>query len=609
MLSKTLLLLAIASCVCSPLAAAGPAMSPVPQQIAPGPEPVPEPEPDPAPEDWPVDPKTAKRILDYLNGAKEATALADETGLGVATAKEILELRSMMKGDAFTSLANLNSVWSTNYSAFALMMAMCGPATMGRWDLMPYSLPWSPVNSVMLKNGLVLLYEEANTPNTLLWDPTDQTVGTLISPDNSPTVSQWCSHTVQLSDGRILSVGGAGGGPNSNSDQAHIFDPDAGTNGVWTQIGDMNFERWYPTVVAMGYPNSLIVGGVQGNFVTVKQLEIYNEITNTFTVVPGPASELEWDPTYPGLQPIPTGQIVFTRTGFWPAPPTPTSQFFTWDDFTNPVTGTWVNLGPMNFDDRIDGISITFLTPTDDPEEQKARVGVFGGGKSDVTARRTAEIIDAENLLAGDPWTALPNMTEDRIHCQGILMPDGKAVLFGGLESHGGGGTGSLTSDIFDPCTDTFTTADSLTYARGYHAVAALLPSGQVMAAGGVGFGGAADLTIEVFNPPYLFRGPRPTITSVPSLVHHGSSFDIDTPDATKIEKVVLVRPVSYTHQTESEQRVLQLEFTRDAANDRVTATAPDGIHPHPHAPRGYYMLFILDCDGIPSVGQFVHLH
>jgi hypothetical protein len=53
---------------------------------------------------------------------------------------------------------------------------------------------------------------------------------------------------------------------------------------------------------------------------------------------------------------------------------------------------------------------------------------------------------------------------------------------------------------------------------------------------------------------------------------------------------------------------VIPLRFARTAATT-LTATAPNGWHPHAIAPRGYYMLFILNSNGVPSEGKFIYLH
>ncbi len=135
----------------------------------------------------------------------------------------------------------------------------------------------------------------------------------------------------------------------------------------------------------------------------------------------------------------------------------------------------------------------------------------------------------------------------------------------------------------------------------------------------GGGASGAHTYLLEVFAPPYLFlpdgtRIPdsdRPSIDSVseyPNLIHHGHQFDIGVADSSVIDKVVFVRPMSVTHQTDTEQRVIELVKTVTDATT-ITATAPNGWHPHAMAPAGCYMLFIIDNDGVPSKAKIILLH
>ena len=114
--------------------------------------------------------------------------------------------------------------------------------------------------------------------------------------------------------------------------------------------------------------------------------------------------------------------------------------------------------------------------------------------------------------------------------------------------------------------------------------------------------------TIDIFRPPYLFKGARPVIDSLPALVHHGREFTINTAQAADIAKVVLVRPMAPTHNTDTEQRVIRMSFHASGAN-AITATAPNGWHPHATAPRGHYMVFILNTAGVPSEAKFMQLH
>jgi hypothetical protein len=140
---------------------------------------------------------------------------------------------------------------------------------------------------------------------------------------------------------------------------------------------------------------------------------------------------------------------------------------------------------------------------------------------------------------------------------------------------------------------------------RLYHSEALLLPDGRVFVSGGGRFD---DTTLptdqfsgEYFLPPYLFKGPRPTIASAPSVLQYGQAFTVQTPDAARIASVSLIRFGAVTHNFNMGQRFIPLTFT--AGTSSLTVTAPvDGNLATP----GYYMLFLVDTNGVPSVASIV---
>jgi hypothetical protein len=116
------------------------------------------------------------------------------------------------------------------------------------------------------------------------------------------------------------------------------------------------------------------------------------------------------------------------------------------------------------------------------------------------------------------------------------------------------------------------------------------------------------DSSFEVFSPPYLFRGPRPAIAAVQRGIAWGSSFNITTPQASTIGQVVLSRLPTPQHTVDTDARTIRLAFTK--GEGIVTATAPpsDGLGRSAVAPPGYYYLFLLSADGVPSVARIVHI-
>ncbi len=573
-----------------------------------------------------IDLKTQERLLDFLNRAKFPEPIARALGVEKQVATQILAHRRRFGPFGYRRLEEIRPFWRLPQRLRDRIIALFGPAVFGEWHTLPYDLQrpngttFSAAHSAMLHTGKVLFFPEFDSTETLLWDPANETTPVFSFPDNQPGNFLFCSGHSFLSDGRLLAVGGGGNFVSNAKNTAWKFDPDAGTNGVWQQTSqNMAFQRWYPTAVTLGYPYVLVAGGVFGSSVQVTKLEIYNEANDTFAQVNGPpasptAADHEFPETYPGLHLLPSGKVLYTHTGFGHGfLPTESHMTASYLELTGPTTGSWTTMtSAMTYPDRTEGMSVQILgpEPKGKGKERASRVIVFGGGNPEDEARPRAEAIDTTSLSPSTPWSLLADyMGAPRFHASAVLLPDGKVFVFGGAE-HGDNGSGGYKQvDLFHPESDTFTPADTLQYARGYHTVTVLLPSAKVMVSGGTV--GANETKMEIFSPPYLFKGPRPTISSAPTTVAYGADFVIGTSDFPKIDKVVLVRPMAYTHHTDSEQRVIELEFQRGPK--KVTATAPAGITflggARPLAPSGYYMLFLVNKDGVPSEARFIRLH
>src|SRR5438094_3101266 len=152
-------------------------------------------------------------------------------------------------------------------------------------------------------------------------------------------------------------------------------------------------------------------------------------------------------------------------------------------------------------------------------------------------------------------------VTGGRKLCNATLRADGTVLVTEGSRGTEDPNTRptnpAYECELWDPATGTWTQMASLTKIRSYHSIALLLPDGRVLSAGG-DFGGASA---EVYSPPYLFNGARPTITSGPSNVGYGSLFFIGTPNPTNITKVTMIPLGSVTHGFNMSQRFLRPSF------------------------------------------------
>ncbi len=487
------------------------------------------------------------------------------------------------------------------------LLSRCHATRFGEWSTpIPIAVGGMEIpiqNAALLHTGKVLLIPSST--DTLLWNPSGAPAFALRdSAATGLTADLFCSGHSFLSDGKLLVVGGGGGSPGAPSSvQGWKFDP--GTETWQKTAGDMSYKRWYPTVLTLGDEpgRALVASGWTGG-PAASQMEIYSETSDAFTRVSasGPVGEKLFPQTYPGLHLLPGGEIFYAPVGFGdctqaaaPGVGTEPSGYFV---FNAPTAGAWTNTGANV---RTKGMSVLLLQPT----SPFVRVLVVGGG--DAAQSATAQLINLSTLspVWDDPFPLL----EARVHPNVVLLPDGTAFICGGMEATGTPSTGGRC-ELYDPVAGTLTEMAELHYPRHYHSVALLLPSGKVMVAGGAAPGGCSLShynTIELFSPPYLYHGEPPAMAPLPSSVHHGQEFEITTDDPCGIARVVLVRPMAVTHQTDSEQRVISLSFAQ-SEEDKLTATMPDGMPPHGMAPHGYYMLFILNNDGVPSEGQFIYL-
>ena len=155
---------------------------------------------------------------------------------------------------------------------------------------------------------------------------------------------------------------------------------------------------------------------------------------------------------------------------------------------------------------------------------------------------------------------------------------------------------------MYDPSANTWTLMAAQQRARLYHSTAILLPDARVISMGSNPRAKMIEKSIEIFSPPYLFRGERPVITEYPEQIVYEQSFSVKVDRAGQIGKVVLMRPEVLTHVTNTDQRLLELKF--DIVNNE--ALEIQGPSTSAYMPRGFCLLFVLNSAGVPSVGKFL---
>ena len=146
--------------------------------------------------------------------------------------------------------------------------------------------------------------------------------------------------------------------------------------------------------------------------------------------------------------------------------------------------------------------------------------------------------------------------------------------------------------------------------------MALLLPDGRVLTGGGGICGDCfrsnyLEKNIEIFTPPYLYKNDgsgqlaaRPGIRSAPATLGYRQTFSITVDGARNVSEVVLMRPASVTHSVNFDQRRIPLRLSNN--NKRgMQVTAPNDAS---IAPPGYYMMFVINEAGVPSVAKMIKL-
>jgi PKD repeat protein len=436
---------------------------------------------------------------------------------------------------------------------------------------------WSNLVSwpAMAKHMILLPYDKALIFSTgddvQLWNISSNT----FKPVPATFGDLHCAGHVTLADGRALVVGGQEGSPFIGTKIAATFDP--GTES-WTNRTPMRYARWYPTVTTLPDGRVLATGGTDEGKGKTRIPEIYDPATDSWTELPGAAKT---QPLYPFMYVDPTSGRLYD------AAPAARTEFL---DISG--GGSW-SPGPMSGWDNMAGGCCSEAGAMYDI----GKIIRTGGG--DPAHKRTGVI----DLTAASPqWRETQPMAFARRRQNLVILADGNVMAVGGTAASDDVGKAVLAGEIWNRDTETWTTVASMSTPRMYHSAAMLLPDGRVVAAGGDHPNATSKLTAQFYSPPYLFKGPRPAISTAPDEVGYGSTFTVDTVTA-GISSVALIRSGAPTHAIDMNQRYVPLAFSQ--AGSRVSVQSPASGRV---APPGYYMLVIEDTNGVPSVGRWLKI-
>ncbi|KAB8072711.1 putative galactose oxidase [Aspergillus leporis] len=510
---------------------------------------------------------------------------------------------SSSTGDNWTSIADLH-IWSAK--AIPTPPAGKAPNEVGAWGP-TIDFPLVPASAaVEPSSGKVLVWSSyrknqyggtsGGLTQTATWDPNTGDVSQRAVSDTEHDM--FCSGISMDVNGRIIITGG------NDDTMTSIYDSFSDT---WLPAAMMNIERGYQASTILSDGNMFVIGGSwNGPQLNNKDSEVYNVATDAWTLLPnaGSGPMLTNDNLGPYHADNHGWIFGWKNLSIFQAGPSRAMHWYSAEGQGN-VTGA----GNRSTDyDQMSGNAVMF-------DAVKGKILTFGGSPNyeDSDATKNASLI-----TIGDPNTtpqvvkAGGDMHYSRTFHTSVVLPDGSVFITGG-QAHGlpfNEDTAQLTPERYIPGDDKFVEHFPNNIIRVYHSWSLLLPDATVINGGGglCANCSANHYNAQIFTPPYLFGkdgalASRPEIQSVtPDSVKYGGQITIVAD--TSISGASLIRYGTTTHTVNTDQRRIELILQETGENTYSTNIPNDpGI-----ALPGYYMLFVLDGNGVPSISKNVQV-
>ncbi len=441
-----------------------------------------------------------------------------------------------------------------------------------------YAWPLIPLHTVLLPDGRLMTYgTKADGTQTAsfiydVWDGAGAPDVGHSTIANSTGTDIFCSSQLVLPGvGNVFVAGGDNwtgtGTTNTGNNNSNVFDA---TTNTLARGPNMNRARWYSSSITLASGETYIQGGSGGtDRPEIRSRDgVFRLLSSTDT------STLDF--MYPRNFVVGDGRVFgFDSAGVM--------------YYVNTATGSLTKVGQLAGANTGSDSSAAMFRP--------GRILQFGGNSNG------AVVIDV--TAGGTPVvTPTQSMASQRRLSTATILPDGRVLASGGSPVWNDATNAERRAEIWDPATGQWTLGATGALPRLYHSVGLLLPDASVMVGAGGAPGPYNNTNTEIYYPPYFFtaggqRAERPVISSGPNNIDIGRNFTLSVGSTRAISRVTLVKTGSVTHGWNMEQRFQDLTFSDNGGTLTVQAPARAG-----DAPPGYYMIFVIDSAGVPSVAQ-----
>jgi hypothetical protein len=391
-------------------------------------------------------------------------------------------------------------------------------------------------------------------------------------------VDLFCAGHTLLPDGRAL-VGGGTLAYGAWKGAKYLYAFNFATE-TYQRLTPLEIGRWYPSMITTAAGKTLITGGLDHTGALTGTTELFDYRTNTHRRLTGSHKF----PLYPRIHLTKKLSYFFdgvghgnytgkAAPGFWE--PTNDSKF-------TPVSG--------------------LRTPSQRSSGASCFVGdlrnqdllIIGGGSPAV------DTTDHIRLSASTPrYTPGPTLKAKKMYLSCLTLPDGTVLEAGGgtanqieAASYEVGLLKSIGSQwqSMNPIPDG--------NHRLYHSSLFLLDDGRVISFGSNPKNQQRSTTVLIYSPPYLYRGTRPAITTIPTFIKRYSTITVSTTGGAT--RLTLTKPPAPTHGSEPNDGYMSFPIVNGKV-DLSLAWAR-------YLPPGKYRAWAVNANGAVSTARWVHL-
>lgn len=462
-----------------------------------------------------------------------------------------------------------------------------------------HAWPIVPVHMTLMPDGRVFAFGPQSLKDLkyAVWDPALGTSASAFETlPNTTGTSIFCAGQAMISEtGQALLIGGdtsyamPGTNYGYHTEHVNVYDP---TTDMLIPQTSMAYSRWYATAVTLPNGGHLALGGrnvrpstgILAEYAPIPEVRALDGSWRSLSAASsdaayGAAGGNSW--YYPRAWVNPQGNVFIVNPG---------GALY---KLTTAGAGT-----------------LTLYNKRIPAGRNLLPSAMFSPGRILLVRNNRAAIIVDINGTGEPTSSSGGSLSRDRKYGNATVLADGRVWVNGGSSTGNDLVGAALDSELWNPVTNTWTTTASAATVRLYHSAALLLADGTVLTGGGGVPGPLRQMNGEVYYPPYLFKkdgtgefAPRPEIVDAPSaMIGWNQVFSVEATE--NIARITLVRAGAVTHAFNNEQRFFDLPPISQSGNS-VTVKSPASIN---SAPPGFYLLFVWNAAGTPSLAKIIHL-